>query len=164
MKPHHAAIIQALLREIERERRGEYVCTRVLKKIINCLVELGMTEEVGGAGSMTNVGTGGVNSSLGAPSALPSMAGGSNTTFAALQSSVGLDASGIVGGSASLAHSRISHIVRTPNLSAYLEFFERHFLEDTERFYMQESSGFLLKNSVTDYMRKAEARLQVSCV
>ncbi|VEL27165.1 unnamed protein product, partial [Protopolystoma xenopodis] len=43
LKPHSRVLIGAVLREIERERMGESLSTLRLRKIIECLVELGIT-------------------------------------------------------------------------------------------------------------------------
>ncbi|KAL0264821.1 ubiquitin ligase (cullin) of SCF [Diplodia seriata] len=44
-------------------------------------------------------------------------------------------------------------------LDVYKEFFEKPFLDATADYYKQESRRFLADNSVVDYMKKAEARL-----
>ena len=41
----------------------------------------------------------------------------------------------------------------------YEEHLELPFLEATKRYYQQESGVFLAKNSVSDYLKKAEGRL-----
>lgn len=46
------------------------------------------------------------------------------------------------------------------NLDTYRKHFQTQFLEATDTYYRAESSAFVGSNSVADYMKKAEARLQ----
>lgn len=45
-------------------------------------------------------------------------------------------------------------------LDIYKEHFEIPFIEATERYYRQESEAFLLSNTISDYLKKAEERLK----
>lgn len=46
------------------------------------------------------------------------------------------------------------------NLEVYRNSFESPFILNTEQYYKQESNDFVAQNSVTDYMKKVEARLK----
>ena len=47
-----------------------------------------------------------------------------------------------------------------PTLDIYRFYFERPFLQATRVYYQQESARFVAENTVVDYMKKAEARLE----
>lgn len=46
-----------------------------------------------------------------------------------------------------------------PNLSVYRKYFENKFIEATQEYYQKESNAFLETNPVTEYMRRAEMRI-----
>ncbi|KAI1718755.1 cullin family domain-containing protein [Ditylenchus destructor] len=45
------------------------------------------------------------------------------------------------------------------NLAVYKQYFEKRFIEDTRNYYTQESIDFVQRNSVTEYLKKVENRI-----
>ncbi|VDQ02326.1 unnamed protein product [Trichobilharzia regenti] len=128
LKPHARVLISAILREIERERRGEILSTLRLRKIIECLVELGITSD------QQSFST----SSLAGPASSPSeplpylMKPFKSPGFPPKPS-----------GSTAKPF--------------YQEYFERPFLSETERYYRLESAQFLQTNTVPEYLQKVSS-------
>lgn len=49
--------------------------------------------------------------------------------------------------------------LKKANLVVYINYFEKDFLDETAKYYRNESNGFLADHNVVDYMKKCETRL-----
>ncbi|CAL8069060.1 unnamed protein product [Calicophoron daubneyi] len=188
LKPHARVLIGAILREVDRERRGEVLLTCRLRKIIECLVELGVTSEQyprspsNSANEPSNDHFPTISNPTGAQPRLSSdaasvgPAGGYNpdwaasTPFPCLPDGSGQQQQCPRTSSAPFNSSDGSATCSNPlavdghsNLSVYQDYFERSLLCETERFYRLESAQFLQNNSVPEYLQKVELRLKEEC-
>nr|CDS31863.1 cullin 1 [Hymenolepis microstoma] len=127
-KPCSRAFISAILDEVEKERKGECVSTSRLCTVINSLVELCITSESHPTASL--------NTSV--PPVTPR--GHDNVPSTQVPSYCPSDA----------------HLEWRQGLPVYRDHFEQPFLRETVRYYETESSVYLSRHSVTDYLKWAE--------
>ncbi|KAK4470995.1 hypothetical protein MN116_006497 [Schistosoma mekongi] len=183
LKPHARVLISAILREIERERRGEILSTLRLRKIIECLVELGITSDQQSFSTSTLAGTtpspneplpylmkpfkssnfapksSGSSSKSNKPEGESSYQGTSNKTISNFRGPLhSMDSTDESAPNTPSAATSLTSDTRT-NLSVYQDYFERPFLTETERYYRLESAQFLQSNTVPEYLQKVETRL-----
>ncbi|KAF8568617.1 hypothetical protein P879_04622 [Paragonimus westermani] len=177
LKPHSRVLISAILREIDRERHGEVLSTVRLRKIIECLVELGITSDthshpspssgnqplsehlsglMGATSSRlpTTPIIGGIqpNPEWGFTAPVPT----ARENLHRVSSAVGTVSAPLPTDCTSPSSITLS---AEAGLSVYQEYFERNFLSETERYYRLESVQSLQSNTVPEYLQKVEMRL-----
>ncbi|KAF7234629.1 hypothetical protein EG68_11782 [Paragonimus skrjabini miyazakii] len=176
LKPHSRVLISAILREIDRERHGEVLSTVRLRKIIECLVELGITSDTHSHPSPSSgnqplsehlSGLMGATSSSRLPTT-PTIGGiQPNPEWAVtapvptarenphrVSSNVGSASAPLPTDCTSPGSITLSAEV---GLSVYQEYFERNFLSETERCYRLESVQSLQSNTVPEYLQKVSS-------
>lgn len=119
------ALISAILDEVEKERKGECISTSRLCTVINSLVELCITSESHPTASL-NTSIPSVTA-RGHDSVLPTQVPSYNPADA--------------------------HLEWRQGLPVYRDHFEQPFLRETVRYYETESSAYLSRHSVTDYLK-----------
>uniref|UniRef100_A0A5K3FK58 CULLIN_2 domain-containing protein n=2 Tax=Mesocestoides corti TaxID=53468 RepID=A0A5K3FK58_MESCO len=138
-KPCSHALMAAVLNEIERERKGESIAATRLCTIISSLVDLCITSEH--------------HTQPSSVSQLPHPTLQATQTHSVRQF---------------LAPPVPTHISCDPppaadwrqGLPIYRDYFEQPFLRETMHFYELESNEFLKSNSVTEYLKRVEMRLE----
>lgn len=122
-KPCSRALICAILDEIEKERRGEYISTSRLCTVINSLVELCITSE--------SHPTSTVSPNIPVPT----------SRDGAISTQVPSYSPGD------------AHLEWRQGLPVYRDHFEQPFLRETVSYYEAESSAYLSRHSITDYLQ-----------
>lgn len=153
--PLNSQVTSAVLNLIEKERNGETINTSLISAVLRSYVEIGVgtcEDEI----QRTRSSITDSSASLGsAPSTLGgSVATRSDSNFDRRSHHIGITAS------SSTMNQDDSSMANQASLAVYRTKFETPFLDNTKHYYITESMEFLAQNPVTEYMKKAEARLE----
>lgn len=147
----------ALLQQIEAERRGEVVEQGLIGPILEVFVSVGLDQSLG-----ADTGVPGVHrdqsGSMGVPGGV---AGGGVAGGPGGGAGIGFGATwthGTGGGGSAAAPS--TRAPQRKNLEFYRSAFEGPFLESTREFYSRESQEWASRDSCPEYMQKTEHRIQ----